>query len=317
MGKKNFKSIPKHIQRELSSIDSGLIEVGCIKNITPANVKDFTHLGITLDSGRLILPEEPVVPPIQSGRFSKYNSQGRTIVRKDLPKIVKSFDYELPVWGDYSKGINSGFYTKQVYQREYWQPEFLALKTEALDSTPDGKIVKFVFELPLSRSSATFSHDLLYRCNILQENLQDCHILASNASKEAYMNTIQLDWDIFPPGELDAEYIYNRSGRGNNKVELSEFKRRLELIRQQNPKQEIQGLGVFSKYFGAVLQNNVVVFENLFWGNALYVVYNNWEDISKIPRSDLMRMDPTTTDFERIVHGKNWESRFFKAIKGA
>lgn len=314
MGKKNFNSIPHHIGRELSAINSELIEVACIKKITLNEIKNYQHLEISCNEQGLIIPNEAVIPSEKMGRFSKYNIYGRTIVRKDLPKVDRWYFWDIPIYGDYSKGTITASQKRNVYQREYWDPEYLAIKIELISSSNNVYLVKFSFEHPISKDSSTFDHDLLFRCNILQENLQECHAYAPESPKETYINTYYLDWDIFPPGQLSPEVIYSRSNASKGKVELTEFKKRLEVIRGLNVKSEIQGKGIFSKYFGVILDNDIVIFENTFWGNALYVVYDNWENVSKIPRSELIKMDPAKRNFERIVHGKYWITALSNAI---
>jgi len=54
------------------------------------------------------------------------------------------------------------------------------------------------------------------------------------------------------------------------------------------------------------------VFENVRYGNALYVLYENWEDVSQRSRIDLLK--GTSADYERIPHMDGWEQQFREAV---
>ena len=49
------------------------------------------------------------------------------------------------------------------------------------------------------------------------------------------------------------------------------------------------------------------------YGNALYVLYENWGDVSQRSRIDLLK--GTSADYERIPHVDGWVEQFRKAIR--
>jgi hypothetical protein len=49
------------------------------------------------------------------------------------------------------------------------------------------------------------------------------------------------------------------------------------------------------------------------YGNALYVLYADWQDVSKRSRLQLLR--GTTENFDRVVHTEGWEGRFESHIE--
>lgn len=89
----------------------------------------------------------------------------------------------------------------------------------------------------------------------------------------------------------------------------------MDVIKVANLIEFIQGKGQFKNYFGAKFSNGKVVFENIYWGNVLYVVHENWEEISKQPRNELMRINPLNRNFTQIIHNKYWKGNFFSVIK--
>jgi hypothetical protein len=56
------------------------------------------------------------------------------------------------------------------------------------------------------------------------------------------------------------------------------------------------------------------VFENLKYGNALYVLYEDWDEVSRRSRLDLLRDHDAS--FDRIIHTEDWEDRFHHLVAG-
>lgn len=312
MGKKNFNSIPEHIRVKLAVIETDLIEVCTIEKINAKNIKDYEKLGFKFRSDEIEFTKNPLLPLESWGRYSKYNIKGRTIIRKDLPKVTTDIPYELQDWGGY---WHTGTYQRFVYQREFWEPKFLNLEFTPIKQMGTDFLVKISVEGILNKAQKDFEFELLYRCNLLQECAGNCDIYAAQCTKEDYMKIAYIDWEIFPPGELSLDKLYESIPNNTQKPSKEEFKDRLETILKANPVEMIHGAGQFRSYIGAKFANGKVAFENSYWGNALYVVHKNWEEISKQSRSELMRLDPTKRDFTRIVHNKKWKDNFFRAIK--
>jgi hypothetical protein len=69
----------------------------------------------------------------------------------------------------------------------------------------------------------------------------------------------------------------------------------------------ISGTSGFVRYFGAKYDDNFVVFENIRYGNAIYVMFERWQELSQRSRIDLLKGDHE--GFERIEHREGWEDR--------
>jgi hypothetical protein len=69
----------------------------------------------------------------------------------------------------------------------------------------------------------------------------------------------------------------------------------------------LAGSSGFLRYFGAQFRGDLVVFENIVYGNALYVMYGQWKDLSKRSRIDLLK--GPRDGFDRIEHRKGWEKQ--------
>ena len=101
--------------------------------------------------------------------------------------------------------------------------------------------------------------------------------------------------------------------RKPTKVQEDVIRDRVALFNSLKPKKFIQGHGGLNRYIGAMFADNLVVFENVRYGNALYVLYDDWADVSQRSRVDLLRTHDVP--FDRFVHGAGWNSRFLKHMR--
>ena len=132
MSKRNLNKVPKDIRSKLDKISSQQIVAGCAKTFSSKALKEgaFSHLGIKLDEEGLHIPES-MVPPIQRGKYSRRNSQGQEVVRKDLPMETYSVTFDAPNFGDSSKGTHDVTWTKERYIREFIAPTLAQIKMES------------------------------------------------------------------------------------------------------------------------------------------------------------------------------------------
>ena len=75
----------------------------------------------------------------------------------------------------------------------------------------------------------------------------------------------------------------------------------------------IVGKGKFARYFGASFGERLVALENLEYGNALYVFEENWERLTQLSRTELIkRRDPSV---HRVPHLPGWQSAIRKLVR--
>lgn len=311
MKNKNFREIPEYIRQKLNTSKYISCIVGSTEKINKKNVNKFENLGIKFENNKLVLPKKSIIPDIKNGRYSKYNFLGRNIIRRDLGKTTKMQFYRCTDWHGQE---HTGYYPRSVWVREVLDAPSYVLEFELMAENNEEYIVKFTVGGILDISSANFESELLFKCNLLQENVGSCDIFDLNARNEEILKSYIVDWEIFPPGSIDAQSIYETLPEGINKPSFTEFTERYNVIMELKPKEIFRGRGQFNKYFGVKLNSGKVIFENIFTGNALYVVHSNWEKISKTPRSILMKLD-NDKDFERIIHNKYWKQHLYKAIE--
>lgn len=77
------------------------------------------------------------------------------------------------------------------------------------------------------------------------------------------------------------------------------------------PRNFVAGTSGFSRYFGAQFADDLVVFENVSYGNAAYVMFDEWERLSQLSRVELLASDE---HFVRVPHANSWERRLRELI---
>lgn len=249
-----------------------------------------------------------IVPEIKNGHASKYNQRTKIVTLNDLPKIDKTFTWDSPNFGDWSKGSHEVERTMKVRQKVYFEPLFLSLGIEKLKETDKEIGFKFTINRLLSKTNKSFEVELLRDLNLLQENIGSIDVYDGKAEAKDYLADLQLNWEILPPGTKDEIISSVCHGGSYTKAEEREITHRYEVINNLHPISFIKGTSGMQRYFGARFTNNLVAFENIKYGNAIYIMKNNWELLSKLSRIELMKSH--RGDFIRIVHRKGWERQF-------
>jgi hypothetical protein len=315
---RNIWKVPEAIRNALSNIRSDLVVVAVTKRVSVKDIEKgvYSHLGLGYENGQLVSTPS-VIPPKVMGLFSTRNVEGWKIRRDDLPMITKTFSWETPNFGDAARyGTHTSYRDRDVYQWEYYEPH-LSISTEVLKIPENGgefAVIKFAVMNIHDHTRTNFQRDLFFSLNLLQENVGAAHVYASTATREDYIGTIALDWEVFPPGtveEVIATLSKNKGGEAAQKTDVLED--RVKLFSRLKPMAYLRGTGGFGSYIGAQFADDLVVFENMNYGNALYVLYSDWEDISKRSRLDLLK--GTNKGFDRFVHTGNWKTQFLEHIR--
>lgn len=313
---KNFRSLSPNIISQVNRAQKDDMVVACSHKIRLADIERgvYAHLGIVLVDSELRFPEQ-IVPPTEVGNYSKRNRQGREIVHRDEPKIEKTWSIETPNYGDWTKGTHSIDFSRDVYQRSYEHPRDLSIRIDHLahDIRADVHVFKFTVDEVLNRTISSFPDDLLFNINLLQENIGNHGVFESDATHEEYLRTLYVHWEILPVGERDETFTRILSGvRSSDPRVHAQLKERYEYLQSLRPTSFIRGTNGFRNYFGAMFADNLVIFENIDYGNAIYVMYENWQELSQKSRVELLASQQS---FKRIVHTRHWKQRLRAEIK--
>lgn len=309
--KKNINKVPRSINQNLLSIKTELISVAATKKISLRDIEAgiYSHVGLSITNGTVVA-NSPVLTSPAMGKWSERNVYGWELKRKDLAMITKTYIWETPNFGDGSTyGWHTHYQDREVYQKQVFLPRHLKIVADILSTTAkDIVLVKFSIDQLLDITRDDFDNELLMFLNILQENTGVANVYPSNATKEDFLETIMLDWEVFPPGTIEDFLSRMTKGKNWNPTNNDKVIERKALFDKLKPKAYLRGTGSFGSYFGAQFADDLVVFENLHYGNALYILYDNWEEVSKRSRLDLLK--GTDEKFDRFAHVEGWQKRF-------
>jgi len=307
--KKNFRKIPAEIVAKLKTIKTSDVVAGCAvmfrANILAAG--QLKHLGIMLTNDGLKVPES-VIPTASQGKFSRKNVEGLVIIRKDLPKETYYRSVEAPNWGNY--GTHTVDLPNEKYPRDFDPPRELAISVKCKNTEPGlpGYVIAFKVNEVLEKTSKQFNKRLFENLNLLQENVGACGIELADTALSDYMKSLHVSWQLLPPGSREdvvARIFPDRSPTAEEK-EVAGL--RYDFFMSLKPKKLVFGSSGFRRYFGALLEDNLVVFENIQYGNAVYILFDNWKELSKRSRIDLIS-HRYGTDFERVIHKTGWKGQ--------
>ena len=117
--RKNIRKIPLLLAERIGQFDNPNLIVSCAAKIPISDLEAgrYKHLGLTAQN----LNPGPVIPPKSSGKHSRWNVDGRVIIRKDLPKEPFSYDVEAPDFR--GPGTHTVTFYRERYPRQHIAPE--------------------------------------------------------------------------------------------------------------------------------------------------------------------------------------------------
>jgi len=302
---RNLLKIPRAILDRLNTFGQDDVVAATVKLLQSDDIAPYAKLGLVLNGEALTAPD-PLLPNPEAGKYSRANMFGMEKVRRDLPKVTKDFGFMAPSWG-------SGSYhwvsiDREVYIRDFYPPKEVALSITVLERRTAGFLVKFAIDQVINRRTPDFEKELLYNLNLLQENVGATDVFPSESSLADYAATVHVDWRLLPPGSVDEVLAAMLEGKPAISVERQGvMKDRIAVMAKLKPDAFITGADGFLRYFGAKFGDDFVAFENVNYGNALYLMYEGWEELSRRSRIDLLSGDPDK--FYRIIHREGWKDQ--------
>lgn len=315
--KKNIRKIPSHVIAKLSGLSGSNIVAASALTITDEEVKKglYEHVGVAWANGS-IQATKSVLPDARRGKFSRWNIFGREVKRRDLPKEFFEHPVESPNWGDFTKGTHTSWLPGERYPVDFDPPRKSTFKVEHIKGADSSKtgVYRFTVSEVMRQDQEDFEDRLLSCLNLLQENLGTCDVDASEATVAQYVKTHQISWEILPPGTKEEFVSRVFHGRTPTQAEHDTVAERYDFFRSLGAKEEIVGTSGFDRYFGARIKSNLVLFENVQFGNAVYIMYDNWRELSKRSRIELLS-GRFGHSFDRVVHTGNWKTKIRAIIE--
>lgn len=313
-----YKSIPEHIIEQIKDLDGKDFKIGVSRVLFPSDIENgkLEHLGVSASNGDVettshFLPAGPT-------KWSKRNVNGYVISRKDWPKRTRTWTTTSPNFGD---GARFG-YSTQIHSRPIYAKQTLHGKAFAFDVSSkkraDGKIVVEILLEPVFSGAVDLdSHDLLMAVSLTREVVGTPRVFTIEGNTSNWNDSQDFDWEFLPVDHngrpIDYDTVADTLGIPRNSGMRDTFKERYSAIGGMKPKSVRYGNTGFARYV-AFEFDKAVVLENYYYGNAAYVMYEDWQALSQRTRLDLLS-DPSAK-LERVIHSNGWQSKLKQAIQG-
>ncbi|HHG0423599.1 TPA: hypothetical protein ACPTCW_000161 [Yersinia enterocolitica] len=265
-----------------------------IKNV---DIIELQKLGFTKE-----LPEGESILPFVVGKFTEFNARGKERLRPDLPKEVYHVTYTSTTY-DWHRHPHYGIKTRTGLRvaREYISApsEFLSI---AIVNNEKYIITK---EINLGDGNSEIN---IHITNLMLECFGEFEILDKNKTIIKTTKFKKLQWDILPKGIYPWSKISELIRDSTSKLQSDEseiIQERLKTINVYQPDFIGSGIGGFNGYYVfGFTKNNVYVLESVFLDNATYVFHDNWEELSKLTKNEIINSD---IPHKRIIHDKKWK----------
>lgn len=270
--------------------------------------KDF------LDRIGFSTPVEGVsVLPSATGRISEYNSNGKILIRKDLPKEKQHFQM-LGTHRDWGGNLHQSIQTRSmmVYPKELIPPpsEYLTLV-----QGPKGLTIvsrEFVY---CNSAEDEPEEAIVHLINLFLELFGEFEFVDEKLTV-APAKIARVNWKVLPTGNYPFTKVMSELTEliktlKDNERPTVEY--RLKAISLHNPDFMAIGSGGFSDYVVlGFTKTGLFILESPKLGNATYAFLDDWEDFSKLTKREIL-----TGQFQlaRIIHNKGWGGAIRQLIK--
>lgn len=319
---KNFRTLPAVIEAGLTSINEENFVVGCEKRVTAAEIAagSYAHLKLTAES-KVGDAWTSLIPSPNVGRTSHRNASVLEEPVKTQGKERKRIEGRAPDWK--GGGLHTIHYWRDVWPRRLIVPAMshLAFRRVGEQTDEDTFVLRFQIQEVLHKAAPDFRDEILRCVNLLQENVGTVGLLTLDAagSNEVRNAAENIGWEVLPNAGVEETLrtVVQKFGEAGekNSVLRRKAQERLDLINRLGPQRLLQGSAGFAGYFAAVFTDDLMVFENLELDHALYVIRGDWQELSRLTRTELRVK--FADHIERIVHTTGWEDRLTRLVKQA
>lgn len=235
--------------------------------------------------------------PRAIGPVSKFNSEGIDVPLKDQP--METYYREACI-----KDWHGSYHYVNVQDKRYKRKHINAPMIEVSLVEVDGE--RYVISDMLN-NSVSENENIKHVINLFLELYGRCIILGKNKAPLATSVPMKrANWQILPEGAIVWEKVSQTAGKIADKRELvgQMQKHRFDTIIKYRPDELYYGTGGFHGYLVFVFKSKqIVVMENMVYGNATYVFNDDWKNLSKLSKAEIIR---DNLHLKRIVHSERW-----------
>lgn len=243
--------------------------------------------------------------PSGVGPISKFNLDGSDIPLMNLPKEIY---YRDAITRDWHGGYHYVTIPGTRYRRKHIDAPMEEISLVEIDQS----IYVVSNLIPLVNSTdEKIKHvinlflELFGRCELIDENKHS--LIESTPLKRA-------NWKILPEGDLVWERVADSAGgiKDHNELTGKLQKFRFITVINYHPDAIYYGTGGFHGYLVFTFKNKgLVVMENMMYGNATFVFRDDWEELSKKSKAEIIQ---NKLHVARITHNGHWCSELSKYL---
>lgn len=303
-----FKSLPEVLKAEIDSLGEVKFVFGAIRNFSDQLLTDWTErLGLE----QVRTDEWIGLPPASTGRWSRWNVRGREIVRRDLPRISHSWTIEAPNFQ--GNGTHPVTFYRDVLRKQRLYGQQIEAAVTRMDEPRDSLVgtVLLTLQAPYDEDAA---QAYLYAASLARTWFGSATAYSLDAAGIPQVPDEGVSWTFLPDGTVEEirEAVVRKFGGSAPPREVEIMIDRLEKVQSLAPEKRLVGASGLQRYIGYKFGDDFVAFENPRVGNALYLMYGDWDSLSRLSRSELLAS--REGEFDRIIHTARWFERLRLAV---
>lgn len=270
----------------------------------------ITDIGFSqsFDNGEKVLPKA-------KGPISRFNANGKEVIRKDLPKET-CYRQIMWSWKQY-EGRGSTVERTELREIPYlrYPRDFIPAPSCELKIATRTDNTKLICSEEI-QCSAGNKDKILHIINLFLELFGFCEIVDENLDSLITTNIHSLNWNVLPQGNypwsrlspLVMTVVGNRNGRNAAVIE-----KRFEHINGKSPDFVAVGNGGFFGYviFGFTAKG-LYVLESVATNNATYILSDNWQVISSLTKAEILNNSLHTA---RVIHRSDWFTQMDQLLR--
>lgn len=255
---------------------------------------------------------EQVLPAAELGPVTRFNAVGKYIVHRDEPMETVTRQREWR-WTEFHGRYRVERWdvvdtSYQRYPRTFTPPPGLEL-TLVQDTKGQKWVASPTLTVPLKGQEGD-ERDFLHVVNLFLEIFRQCEVRTSNFEEIIRAPVRRMNWTLLPRGrwpwerlEIELEPVIRNAPTGNQPV----IRYRFELINSFSPEFYAVGQAGFRGYvvFGFP-KKGLYVLESLETGNATYIFGEDWEELSKLTKREILAGQLHRA---RVVHTADWKEQ--------
>ena len=278
------------------STGESLYVVKALHEVPPEELKKIGFSEIEI--GTMVLPSI-------CGPKSRFNVNGKFILRKDLPKET--------CWREwYCKKWNGDWHYVDIEYQRYHRDLIPGPEIELTILEKDG--IKYIVS-PILINDEQNQENIRHTINLFLELFHDCDIFRETLTPIfPSCEFKKVNWHILTPGEHPWERLKEELKLSSTRKNKAIAQRSTyEYICQYRPKSIVVGLAGFHGYIAYLFpEKRLALLEHMQNGNATYVFRTStWERFSQFTKSEIINNELMS---DRIIHKSDWRENINKIL---